>query len=353
MNNRETGMSRRQKVFLNFIFVIIIFPLFINVIQAQEVNSESRLVQRLSWTSDDFALRFEVLIERSENNRYTQAAHNFTDQLFIDVSLSPGNYRIQVTPYNFRDMPGEKTEWKYFTVLAVQQPELTPESLTAPALTQPAETASAPVHEPAQAQTAEQQSALPTAETAQVVELEDEPPQTEIIKEKQPRPFNQFLNITWMPLFPLFESEGLFFDDNLSLMGAGLRYGLLFEKQMMSLNPGFELAASWYSANSLHETIDEKINVIGIGVNLLFEKTYPSQKVAIIYRLGAGTNILFGTETDDSLYTALRLTVNTGISFKFKITDRTNIVTGLDYSHYFTNIASGCFRPWLGIGFQF
>jgi len=64
-------------------------------------NTEPRSVQRLTWVGDRYATRYEVIIEKDEDGKYTRTLQEFTTDFFIEVSLPPGKYRFQVIPYDF------------------------------------------------------------------------------------------------------------------------------------------------------------------------------------------------------------------------------------------------------------
>ena len=98
-------------------FLVLLFFCLANVLFSQD--NESLLKHRIAWTKDDYALRYEVLIEKEENNKYSPVLREFTEEPFIYISLPPGNYRLRVISYDFRDIPGEGTGWKNFKVLGV------------------------------------------------------------------------------------------------------------------------------------------------------------------------------------------------------------------------------------------
>jgi len=83
-----------------------------------------RFVQRLVWSGGEYALRYEVAIERNDGGTYRSYHRDFTTELFINISLQPGNYRFRVTPYDILNRPGGASEWKYIEVLPALQPEL-------------------------------------------------------------------------------------------------------------------------------------------------------------------------------------------------------------------------------------
>jgi len=103
------------------LFFVSLFLCLANVLIGQEDDSSFK--HRIAWTKDDYALRYEVLIEREENETYNAVLRQFTEEPFIFISLQPGNYRLRVIPYDFRYRPGEGSAWKNFKVLAITKPD--------------------------------------------------------------------------------------------------------------------------------------------------------------------------------------------------------------------------------------
>jgi len=101
------------------LFFAVLFFCIANALFSQDDSDIPQYRMAFAWTKDDYALRYEVLFEKEENGEYNVVLREFTEEPFIFVSLPPGNYRSRVIPYDFRDIPGEGTEWKRFKVLAV------------------------------------------------------------------------------------------------------------------------------------------------------------------------------------------------------------------------------------------
>jgi len=112
---------------LQFIFLAALFllaPASFLKAQADGYSMEYHFVQRLAWSGDKYTLRYEVVIEKKEDKGYRQTLRKFTDTSFIEVSLEPGKYRYRVIPYDFRNQPGDTSDWKEFEVHAAIRPEL-------------------------------------------------------------------------------------------------------------------------------------------------------------------------------------------------------------------------------------
>ena len=101
-------INRHKLLFVFFLFFLVL------VVSAQE----ARLSHRFTWTADEYAMRYLVVIEREEDGVFRIVLREFTNEAFIVFSLPAGNYRLQVTPYDFLDLPGPRTSWWYFRVVA-------------------------------------------------------------------------------------------------------------------------------------------------------------------------------------------------------------------------------------------
>jgi len=109
--------------------VILLFLFLIHVSALHGQQKDAPLKHRISWTKDNYALRYEVIIEKDVDGEYSVVIQEFTEEPFIYISLSSGDYRLRVTPYDFRNLPVEGTDWKHFKVLPAEPPDepVTPE----------------------------------------------------------------------------------------------------------------------------------------------------------------------------------------------------------------------------------
>ena len=306
------------------IFPLIFFLCFTHVLPGQSRGS----VQRFSWEESELVLRYEVVIEQEENGRYQSLLREFTNSASLELSLSPGNYRMRVILHDIRDMPVGETDWRTFQVLA-PAPEPTPEPFAL--IEEPEE----PVIDPV-IQIDEPEIITQTEEPEQETQPE------EIERIKKDLPFKMYASAAWMPFIPVYEGEGDIFDNKSSFAGAAVRFGMVFDKEFMNLNPGLDLAVSWYSAGG-----DQTITAT---LNFLAQKRL-NNIVAVNFRFGAGYTVLPNRETQAS--TEQLIQTNLGVSFLWLAFDPFFIEAGFDYTHYFTNYVSGCLRPWIGFGIKF
>jgi len=110
-----------KKIIYLLLFFILLSPVFA---QPAEFFMELRFVQRLTWSGDAYALRYEILIEREVNGTFRPFVQEFTTSFYIEVSLSAGRYRYQVFPYDFLEQRGSGSGWIEFEVIPALNPVL-------------------------------------------------------------------------------------------------------------------------------------------------------------------------------------------------------------------------------------
>jgi hypothetical protein len=289
-------------------------------------NEDARFTQSLTWTGDEYARRYEVVIEKEEGEgTYRELRRESTPELFIELSLSPGKYRCLVIPHNILNQPGEASEWVYIEVLATLDPE--------------------PVHD--------EQVHLEIAQTsvdADSFRLADK--------------LDIFLSAAWTPSFTISDEGNRFFERDMALSGATIRFGIVWAERFFSINPGLELPVTY----SFFNTGDgEQAHLLTFGLNLTALKQLPGNKTALTFRLGAGYGLLFtepaaeaggrGSPPDDastaaSFSGAQSIHINAGVSFLLFVMKHWYLETGLDYAHWFTSPTSYYLKPWVGLGFK-
>ena len=99
---------------------------------AEELNyfidrseGEPRFIQRLIWEETNYVLRYEVVVQRRENNgSYREVERRRTENNFAEISLFAGRYRYQVRVYDLFDELSLTTDWREFEIIRALQPEL-------------------------------------------------------------------------------------------------------------------------------------------------------------------------------------------------------------------------------------
>lgn len=113
----------------SILFLLILLTSY--VVFAQDENffldtsgSNPQIFQRLSWQGDNYALNYEIIIERAEATEFAEIYRETIEESYVLVSLHPGRYRFRVIPYNLLGQPGESSEWNNFSVTLAHLPSL-------------------------------------------------------------------------------------------------------------------------------------------------------------------------------------------------------------------------------------
>ena len=247
--------------------------------------------QRLTWVADEYAMRYEVVIEQEEEGEYHSVARNFTEETFIEVSLPAGKYRCQVIPHDFLNQPIPVNEWMDFEVRPSYHESITVDEI--------------PPTEPEPEKAAEYQK------------------QVDI-----------YLSAAWVLLAPFYdENEGV------SPFGVGTRFAIVSAKRR-PLNPGVELAVSW------------RFRTLQFDCDMVQQTRFINNKAAFNFRLGMGVSLALG---DESLWAAGHYSThfNIGASFLFLLPKNFFLETSMEYSQLFTQNFACFIRPSIGLGYRF
>ena len=85
---------------------LILIP-YRDALQDGQENIGLNLRQRLVWGGGENALRFNVVIEKEEDEIYINYLNEFTTSHYLNVSLQSGNYRFRIIPHDILDRPTE------------------------------------------------------------------------------------------------------------------------------------------------------------------------------------------------------------------------------------------------------
>jgi hypothetical protein len=96
-----------------------------NSFRVVETPEGLQIIQRLSWLRDENDFRYEIIIEKqNENGEYTQILRQGRTENFIELSLTMGRYRYRVLVYNLLDRFEYSTNWAVFSIDRARHPVL-------------------------------------------------------------------------------------------------------------------------------------------------------------------------------------------------------------------------------------
>lgn len=290
-------------------------------------RTEFGSIRRLSWSGDQYALKYEVQVEKEEGGKFKNVLRGFTQEPFIEFSLPPGKYRCRVIPYDFLNRPTRETEWASFEIRTapVPAPEAEPEPIEYIEIEPVKYVEPEPVED---VEPDPQAEAQPEADSP-------------LILRKGP---DISLSAAWMPLMPIYGTSDNLLDEKLSLASVGLRFGITGSKQGF-LDMGLEAAAAWHRIGTVSGT-DQ--NVLDFAFNFLAQKHSPAQTIALMFRMGGGLTLL----QSQPLFH-----VDMGVSVRWHALRHLFFEAGIDYAHLFMSDPDdspiGFIQTGIGAGWRF
>jgi hypothetical protein len=378
---------------------------------------EPRFVQRLSWDHDPLVFRYEVILEEERDGEYKEQLRESTQENSLELSLRPGRYRYAVQVYNLYRKLEYTMDWEYFTVLSALKPEIlsffpevfildteSPRQITLtgrnidPQALIMLRRRGVPLEETGgirpRSIALEGNTALLTFDTETLapgiydvyirnpgglegslgiftVRLHESeegeiaagvPGEPDKPVEKTSRRFDIIASAGYAPFIPLYGdlfSDGVF-ENPFVPLGFAARAGLLPLKRNWGY-VGAELNVSWHRLEEEKDDYTVAAHDIGAHLNLLYQLWLPNRIMALNFRLGTGINLIadfyfdYGDGRDDPL-TSVYLSLDTGISFQWRIKGTLFAEAGIDFIHIFSpddEYHPGYLRPTLSIGGQF
>jgi hypothetical protein len=273
--------------------------------QNRRYVTEQRFIQRLVWVGDEYAFRYEVVIERNEGEGYREFKRDFTTLSALVISLPLGNYRYHVIPYDYLDQPGEASEWMMLDVVAPPVvPDETPEQ-------------SAP---------------------------------------REPKKQNVIVGVAWVPLYPINGRMQEIFGHEFFSSAATFRLGFIYNNYK-GANPGLEVAASWYTLDKFQDDASIRVQAGATMLNIIMQAWLSSEKAAFMFRTGGGYVFQFSeVDTGHRSYSigSVIPQMSAEASFLWMALERFYLETGVGINYLISQDSSFmCFRPWIGFGWQF
>ncbi|MHC6203962.1 hypothetical protein ACYULU_12305 [Breznakiellaceae bacterium SP9] len=350
-----------------------------------------RFIQRLSWAADEYALRYEAVIEREEAAGFREIRREATEANYIEVSLPPGTYRCGVIVYDLLDRSGPAPEWIYFDIIEALEPALWGFSPAAFYLDEDAvwvldlsgrdlsPDAQVYLRREGSAGTVivpdEYASSASLSGARLVFNMQKLLPGDYEVYIKNPgglevslgtfriafrKPVNFYIGLDYTPLFPLYGELNRLFDRSVFPLGGQIRFAAVpFKREFAYL--GLELAFDRHYFHSAFDNYEASFQMTGAELHILFQKWLPNRVMAFVLRAGGGFGlatdyrITYPYEDDSKTASFLSPRVTAGVSFLYLLSRSFFAEAGLDYMHWFTqdNPSPGYLRPWIGAGYRF
>jgi len=354
-------------------------------------GGQPRFFQRLSWTGDDYALSYEVIIEKKDNSGdYAEVLREKTSDLSINVSLASGFYRYSIIPLNLLGRSDEGSEWRMFEVLPAYIPSI---EKFYPAvfymdryMKRELDIAGDNLLEESEIslrkgtyKTFPIDRIIYNKKRAKLIfdDLKLVPGNYEIYV-KNPggpetsapgflieyqKPLDLFFKVSWIPVFPAYGDFKRIFGTEMYMAGTGLSFEAVSSARS-SFNGGLEISVAAFALNPLftfQTSIDElKENISKAGnwsscaefdLNILFQKQFMLKRMSVTFRFGVGATLMggFGSINTDGLFMHL----NIGLSYLYVVHELFFVEAGAVLSHFFDVDPSGLIKPKLTVGWMF
>jgi len=347
-------------------------------------EASPRIMQRLVWEKEEYALRYEAEIQIYEDFYYPFFLES-TENIFIELNLPPGRYRYRVTPFDLLGQRGDPTEWKQIEIIAAFLPQVVrflPDRFFMDRNQDRVLNLAGINFQPESVIYLSNSSNKLTPVTLNIINNEravlvfddmELIPGDYFICIQNPggletktggfnigyqKPFDVFIRAAYTPVVPLFgelNEVGI----NLYLQGYSLGFEFISSSRT-SLHGGMELGASVFFLNSLatfssdYEGIKNKFNnadngafIANLDLNFSLQKRYNKLKNAFTFRFGCGSSFFSGF--GDINVGGQTIHFNANISNMFLLYEILNLDAGVDFTVYFTKNPTGTIRPRIGL----
>jgi len=310
---------------------------------------EQRYVHELVWIGDEYALKYEVVIERNEGGAYRAYMREFTESPKLQISVPPGNYRYRVIPYDYLEQSGEASKWINIDIKPV--PIVPVEVLTT-------EDGGYVLH------SSDNKPLIPGVNELVIKKPDELETQNGVfvvdkqaaVTSESEKPINFYFSAAWAPLFPIYGGLEQIFGNEFYGGGAALRFGAFYNK-IKWFNPGLELSTSWYVIKKIQDNDDIVIQAGVTCFNFVLQKWTDNRKMAFTLRLGGGLAFHVGRISNSDRYSpmgSLVPQINLEASFIWLAMKQLYLETGLGCILFLSDTDfSSCLRPWLGLGWKF
>jgi len=350
-----------------------------------------RFIQRLSWIGDEYALSYEVVIEKEDGfGNYVEMLREKTNERSVSVSLASGFYRYSVIPLNLLGLPDKGSEWRIFEVLPAYMPSIDkfypPVFFMDRYMERELDIAGDNLLEESEIYLRKgaykiypidriifnKRRAKLIFDDLKLISGDYEiyvknpgGPETsaEGFSITYRKPLDLFYKISWVPVIPAYGEFKRVFGSEMYMAGAGMSFEAVSSARS-SFNGGLELSVSAFALDPLFtfqtgiDEIADNFSNFGSGavcaefdLNILFQKQFMLKRMSVTFRFGVGGTFMSnsGIQNMDSLL----LHINLGLSYLYVIHELFFVEAGVVLSHFFALDSSGFIKPKLTFGWMF
>jgi len=352
-----------------------------------------KFFQRLVWEGDEYALNYEVVIQRRSiiGDEYMDFLTETTKEEFLSVSLPPGKYRYCVTIVDLLGIRGESSQWRQFEVLTAFQPVI--EKFYPPSflldknidrildisgnnLSKESEIylrsgnirlfpLDVQIINDKRIKLIFDDKTLVTGNYEIYVKnpggLETTKPDFSV---KYKKPLDLFFKSFWTPVIPVYGEICESSNSGFFPVGMGFSFEAISSKRA-TFNGGFEMTLAGYVVDPLFSVFPDYDDIsaftsgtstgaawVSGAFNILFQKQFFNKLMAVTLRVGGAINLMNSYNEEQSEF-GMVFSLNAGVSYLIRLHDIFYMDIGVDLDHHFTEEYSGFIKPRLAVGWLF
>jgi hypothetical protein len=363
-----------------------------NSFRVVETPQGPQIIQRLSWHRDENDFRYEVFIEKQDDNEdYTRILHQSRTENFIELRLSSGRYRYRVSVYNLLDQLEYTTNWAVFSIDRARPPALdriSPDHFTLTEKDKPwvmrlrgtnllpeSELSLRPAAGDGAAILPREYTVFPGGNGGRVVfhaadltagsyELHIRNPggfqarlECSVQDQSSLSKTDLFVSAAFVPALPVYGYLNDLFDGAMYPLGFSLRADFLPLKRDWG-DLGMEAVLGWNYFSVTKTDLSASAHLVNFQLNLLYHYTLSSYLVLGARLGGSRVSVIDLSYTVKSAgpdpVSTWMFAVNGGISLKWLFHPQGFAELGLDYVHLFsTDGPQGLLFPFVGAGWKY
>jgi len=344
------------------------------------------IIQRLIWDIDINVMQYEVVIINNDSNK--ESFRKKTSDNFIEISLQPGSYRYNITPFDFLGFQGDSSEWIEIEILHAYQPKITnfhpKEFYMDQRFERVINISGINFSEESRFYLSNGLNELHPidviiySDTSVRLVFDDLKLITGtydiyiinpggistkagkfVIKYR--KALDGFAKLTFTPLVPLYGEIYDHYGNKIFFSGITAAVEFISSKRS-SFNGGLEVSASFFHINNIFTLPSNWDNLINyssvenynvafneINLNISFQKRFLQGLISLTFRFGCGISLFYGLEEN----TKMTFNINACLSGLFLLYEIFHIELGLDFSHYFLSKSTGFIKPKIGFVWKF
>ncbi len=357
----------------------------------QETDEGVVFIQTLSWQPSEFALRYEIIIEKQEDDGTWIPENTYETEegvSEVEVSLFAGTYRYKVFVYNFLDLQEAESDWFEISVFKAIQPTVTDLSPSLIYLdevqtgifsfsgsnalentlfylelpNEPSRTVFGDIIEQDDGDFRIQfdmnrvdvGSYVFTAENPGGLTSKIDPFEVKFLK-----PYDLDVTVGYNVMYTFPGDIPLYFEKEFYPFGLSAKVTYIpLKRNWGQIGP--EISAHWFLMKGVFDVYDVSSHVLPVTLNFVYQLPLIKKRLVMDTHVGVGTTFLLGTKfvfssgVESPAENAVGIAASAGLAFQGYILNRLYVELGADYiATFYEGTLLHLVAPALSVGWQF